>query len=108
MLQEFKSDNFSENGKPTGGWVQGIGLEIYWQKGPLGRGEDRQEPNGCFVETVIAAAKQRIEYYEEAEFGCVENRMAIACLKSALKVLDERTKSREKHGVEGTHERRAS
>jgi len=107
MLGEVRSENFSENGKPAGGWVQGTGLSIRWQKEPLGRGENRQEPNGAFVETVIAAAKQRIEFYEEAGFGCPENRLAIAALQGALDVLDGRTKDREAQSVEGTHERRS-
>ncbi len=108
MLQDFKAVNHNdENGKPAGGHVAGTGLTINWQNGPLGRGEDRQEPNGAFVETVIEAARQRIQYYQEAGFACHENREALTHLEGALAVLDARTKSRESAGVEGTHERRA-
>lgn len=105
MKQQFEAENHNdENGKPAGGFVEATGLRIDWQDGPLGRGEDRQEPNGSFVETVIAAAKQRIEYYNEnTEFRCRENSMAITKLDEALHWLEHRTKAREERGVEGTH-----
>ncbi|TDI97078.1 MAG: hypothetical protein E2O29_01810 [Deltaproteobacteria bacterium] len=77
-----------------------------WQDGPLGRGTERQEPNGAFVETVISAAKQRIEFYQKAndgKFKCPENAMAIIKLEEALHWLDHRTKEREERSVEGTH-----
>ena len=35
---------------PAGGFVHGKGFRIDWQNGPLGRGNERQEPNGAFVE----------------------------------------------------------
>ena len=107
MLGQFEAINdVDDNGNPTGGSVSGVGLSISWQNGPLGRGDDRKEPNGAFVETVIAAAKQRIEFYQKASdgrFECRENRLAIACLTDALGYLDDRTKSREARNVEGTH-----
>lgn len=103
MLAKFKAHNQSENGMPAGGHVEGTGLRIDWQNGPLGRGEDRKEPNGAFVETVIAAAKQRIEYYQQTQFSCRENALAITKLEEALHWLDHRTRRREYQGVEGTH-----
>jgi hypothetical protein len=105
MLAEFYAENINdENGNPAGGSATGVGMMITWQNGPLGRGEDRKEPNGAFVETVIAAAKQRIEYYNNnTKFKCRENSMAITKLDEALMWLDSRTQDREKRGVEGTH-----
>lgn len=107
MLDNFTAVNNLLAGKPAGGHATGVGMNILWQNGPLGRGEDRLAPNGAFVETVIAAAMQRIEFYQEAGFECAENAEAIYYLERALKVLDARTKGREAAGVEGTHERRA-
>jgi len=95
-----------QNGNPTGGRVDGVGLKIQWQDGPLGRGEERLAPNGVFVETVISAAKQRLEYFQRAsdgKFSCEENALAIKKLGEALKHLESRTKTREERGVEGTH-----
>ncbi len=109
MLQEFRSENFVDsNGNPAGGYVDGTGLSIQWQDGPLGRGADRQLPNGAFVETVIAAALQRIQFYQTAsngKFVCEENQDAIEYLKEGLQRLNDRTRSREQRQVEGTHER---
>lgn len=102
MMQQYEAENHSDdNGNPAGGHVQGVGLRIDWQDGPLGRGEDRQEPNGAFVETVIAAALQRIEYYNETQFRCRENSLAITKLEEALHWLNARTNRREQQNVEG-------
>ena len=59
-------------GNPAGGRVEGTGLYISWQNGPLGRGEARKEPNGAFVETVIAAAIQRLEYYQRCQYDYLQ------------------------------------
>ncbi|KKL50634.1 hypothetical protein LCGC14_2303550, partial [marine sediment metagenome] len=102
------TNNVDEDGLPAGGNVTSIGLSIEWQKGPLGEeGPDRKVPNGAFVETLIAAALQRIEWYQEVndgKFRCDENAEAINHLSDALYILDERTKDRQARGVEGTHQ----
>ena len=105
MLGKYTAHNDSdENGNPAGGLVTGTGLAISWQDGPLGRGEERIEPNGAFVETVIDAALQRIEYYNSTQFKCRENSLAITKLQEALHWLNSRTNRRESENVEGTHE----
>lgn len=105
MLQEITvANNLDTEGKPAGGSVEGIGLSIAWQNGPLGRGAERKAPNGAFVETVILAAMQRIEFYQRCGFKCSENAAAIELLRAALQVLHARTRRREALGVEGTHE----
>lgn len=104
MLAEYQSANQSdENGNPTGGSVRGTGLVIDWQNGPLGRGAERKEPNGAFVETVIDAARQRIEFYQASKFKCREDAIAITKLEEALLWLNKRTQNREKRQVEGEH-----
>lgn len=125
MLDTFEATNEVDNeGNPAGGVVAGNGLMIKWQNGPLGRdccnrnseteshapgcqgGETRKSPNGAFVETVIAAAKQRIEHYQRTagrKFACRENAMAITKLDEALLWLYRRTTIREIREVEGTH-----
>jgi hypothetical protein len=105
MMQAFDACNYKdESGSPGGGYVKATGLDISWQAGPLGRGEDRKEPNGAFVETVIAAALQRIEYYQMTKFACIENERVCENLKDAIRWLRSRTQDREKRGVEGTHQ----
>ena len=94
------------DGNPCGGSFEGVGVKIEWQNGPLGRGTKRIAPNGAFVETVISAVIQRIEYYQSAKdgkFKCNENAIAITKLEEALLWLDYRTRSREARQVEGTH-----
>ena len=89
------------DGNPAGGGVDACGLTISWQNGPLGRGAERQTPNGVFVETVIAAALQRIQFYNEGKFRCRENSLAITHLEEALHWLHARTAAREAREVEG-------
>jgi hypothetical protein len=64
---------------------------------------EREDPNGCFVETVIAAAIDRIEYYQRGKFACANNEMVLMRLHDALAILGLRTADREARGVEGTH-----
>jgi hypothetical protein len=104
MNQIIHSDHFSdEDGNPAGGQTLATGIIIQWQNGPLGRGEDRQEPNGAFVEGVIMAAIDRLEYYNAGKFRCRENSLAITHLEEALHWCNHRTADREKRDVEGTH-----
>lgn len=104
MMQNIRSENkIDENGNPTGGSVQGVGIDIRWQDGPLGRGENRQSPNGAFVEGVILAAIQRLEFFQGSKFKCRENALAITKLEEALHWLNWRTLKREDSGTEGTH-----
>lgn len=94
-----------EKGRPAGGHTFGPGFAIAWQNGPLGRGEDRKEPNGAFVETIIDAARNRLEFYQQSEFACEANAGAIEALNVALAILEKRTAEREARAVEGTHEK---
>lgn len=105
MLQEITQEHRNdEDGRPAGGTTTGRGINIEWQNGPLGVGEgERLDPNGAFVEGVIAAAKGRLEYYQSSPFACPENREAIHHLELALQSLAIRTADRVARGVEGTH-----
>ena len=101
LVQDHRND---QDGNPTGGQTRGTGINIQWQDGPLGRGWCRRDPNGAFVEGVIAAALGRLEYYQESKFRCRENSLAITKLQEALHWLQHRTADREFRAVEGTHE----
>lgn len=104
MKQPIEAVNHLDaEGRPAGGYVVGAGLAITWQNGPLGRDAAHIEPNGAFVETVIAAAIQRIEHYNASGFACRENSLAITMLHQALHWLNARTQRREAQGTEGTH-----
>jgi hypothetical protein len=105
MMQPSSYENLTdEQGNPEGGSYKSTGIEITWQNGPIGRGEDRKEPNGTFVENVIDAAIKRIEFYQASKFKCRENAIALTQLETALLWLQKRTADREAREVEGTHE----
>lgn len=99
-------NHLDDQGRPAGGEAHATGIDIVWQNGPLrAQGSDEPaEPNGAFVETVIAIAVERIEFYNEGPFRCRENSLAITHLQEALHWLNHRTARRVAAGVEGTHE----
>lgn len=100
----FFSEQWSDgNQNPAGGCTSGRGFTISWQNGPLGRRNDRREPNGAFVEDVIAAAADRIEFYQSSKFACDDNAEALDHLRKAIDALQRRTRDREARDVEGTH-----
>lgn len=104
MNQRIASEHrLDENGKPAGGTTTGTGITIEWQNGPLSVDGVRLEPSGAFVEGVIAAALDRLEFYQSGEFRCRENALAITKLEEALHWCQHRTAAREARGVEGTH-----
>ena len=59
--------------------------------------------NGVCNEDLIAMVITRLEHFNQSEFRCRENSMAITKLEEALLWLRKRTMSREQRGVEGTH-----
>jgi hypothetical protein len=106
MKQKLIQQHFTDtDGNPTGGTTAGTGIGISWQNGPLGRGEDRKEPNGAFVEEVVEAAIGRLAFYQSSKFSCRENAVALTHLETALLWLQKRTQDREERQVEGTHEK---
>ena len=104
MNTPINQEHFTDaNGNPAGGSTFGPGFAISWQNGPLGRDGERKEPNGAFVENVIAAAIGRLEFYQSSRFRCDENARALTYLRSALQECNARTQRRESRKVEGTH-----
>jgi hypothetical protein len=98
------SNHYDEDNRPAGGVVKGKGLEINWQDGPLGR--PPKPATGAFVEDVIEAARQRLEFYQKASggrFACRENSIAITHLETAMLFLYQRRMEREARGVQGEH-----
>lgn len=96
---------------PTGGTVNlRIGernaLRVQWQDGPRGKGKDGKlgPSNGAFVEDVIWAALQRLEFFQASKYRDNANDVAISHLHQALGALNVRRQERAKRGVEGQHE----
>ena len=104
MREDFHGEQWVDaDGRPAGGVNYGTGFCISWQNGPLGRDGDRKQPNGAFVETILAVVASRIEFYNSTGFRCRENEEALNYIHLALTELNARTNRREVEGVEGTH-----
>ena len=120
--ERIKATNYVDvNNNPTGGSVMLFNepaysesdelLKIQWQDGPRGTGEEDRfgnpilkEPNGAFVEDVIWAALQRLEFFNEGKYRDRANSLAITHLEQALQALKDRQLERSFRKVEGKHE----
>jgi hypothetical protein len=105
------SNKVDENENPSGGEVslhvtkkgdsEFPALIVNWQDGP----RNNVEPaNGAFVEDVLWAALQRLEFFQDSKYRCRENAIAITKIEEALFILKDRQLSRSYRGVEGKHE----
>lgn len=74
--------------------------DIHFQEGPI----KECGVNGVNNEDLIAMVICRLDHFQESEFACYENDIAIMKLEEALLWLRKRTMGREKRQVEGTHE----
>ena len=84
----FKARNaYSEDGELAGGFVDGTGLQIVWQDGPITDPEER--PSGTFVESVLEAALQRLDFYLDENPNDLTQRAA-AHVAHAIGALNER------------------
>lgn len=59
--------------------------------------------NGVMNEDLIAMVIDRLESFQQSNFKCRENAIAITKLEEALLWLRKRTMDRERRNVEGTH-----
>ena len=59
--------------------------------------------NGVCNEDLINMVIERLDCFQNSEFKCRENALAITKLEEALLWLRKRTMAREQRGVEGTH-----
>lgn len=73
--------------------------EVHFQEGPI----KEHGVNGVCNEDLIAMVICRLEHFNQTEFRCRENSMAITKLEESLMWLRKRTIGRENRGVEGTH-----
>ena len=113
VVSEFTTD---QDGNPTGGRTHMFtkdpmtgdvdeeiapALIVNWQDGIVG--DDGQ--NGAFVEDVLEAARQRIQFFNSGRFRCRENSIAITKIEEALQWLDWRTRQRLQQDVENSYEK---
>ncbi|AFQ96475.1 putative structural protein [Bacillus phage vB_BceM_Bc431v3] len=72
---------------------------IHFQEGAL----NVAGVNGVMNEDLLVMILTRLQGFQNSEFACKENEMAITKIEEALLWLRKRTMGREKRGVLGTH-----
>lgn len=72
---------------------------INFQKGPI----KEAGVNGIHNEDLLAMVIARLEGFQNSEYKCRENAVALTKLEEALMWLRKRTIGRQARGVEGTH-----
>lgn len=73
--------------------------KIDFQEGPI----KECGVNGVCNEDLLNMVLERLEGFQNSEFKCRENALAITKIEEALLWLRKRTMAREQRGVEGTH-----
>jgi hypothetical protein len=97
-------NHLDDLGRPAGGEAHATGIDVVWQNGPLVVDGVATEPNGAFVETLLVIAAERLAFYQQGQFACVENGDALFHIDRAIDALNVRTARRIAAGTEGTHE----
>lgn len=72
---------------------------IHFQEGPI----KEAGLNGIMNEDLLHMVRLRLEGFQNSEFKCEENQVALDHVVKALESLESRTKKRVDRGVEGTH-----
>lgn len=99
---EFTNEQDADD-NPAGGHARGRGFHISWQDGPVNR-EAGEHASGAFVEDVLEALMNRMEFYQDSKFKCEENEAALRDLRSAYDNMLLRREDRKERGVLGKHE----
>lgn len=72
--------------------------EVHFQNGPI----KENGVNGVMNEDLLAIIIDRLEGFQNGDFKCRENAIALTHLETAMLWLRKRTMDREERGVEGT------
>lgn len=71
---------------------------IGFQKGPVAE----SGKNGIFMEDLLEICRHRLQCFQDGNFACRENALALTKIEEALHWLNHRTTDRQKRKVEGT------
>ncbi|HFK1435026.1 hypothetical protein CN553_12640 [Bacillus cereus] len=74
-------------------------INIKFQEGTV----QKHGVNGAQIEDVIDVLVERLEGFQKGGYPCRENALAITKLEEARMWLNERTRKRQKQGVEGKY-----
>lgn len=72
---------------------------IVFQNGPI----KEFGVNGVTHEALLAILIDRLEGFQSGQYACTDNSEALCALRTALSVLQRRTRARVARGVEGTN-----
>ena len=75
--------------------------EIQFQKGPVAE----SGKNGIFMEDLLQICRHRLQCFQNGDFACRENALALTKIEEALHWLNHRTADRQRRKVEGTSEK---
>lgn len=75
--------------------------ELVFQNGPI----LEAGVNGLTHEVLLAVILDRLSAFQQGDFRCRENALAITKLEEAIHWLNHRTQDRINRGVEGTHQK---
>jgi hypothetical protein len=95
-MKEFNANHLFQVLKTDDGEVL---QAVKFQKGAI----KEHGVNGVMNEDLIAMVIDRLQSFQESDYKCRENAVAITKLEEALMWLRKRTQDREDRGVEGTH-----
>lgn len=73
--------------------------QVNFQKGPI----KEAGINGVMNEDLLLMVITRLQHFQNSQFACRENAIALTKLEEALMWMNKRTEARNKRGVEGTH-----
>ena len=73
--------------------------KIHFQEGPI----KENGVNGVANEDLLVMVIRRLQGFQDSQYSCRENAMAITKIEEALLWLRKRTMGRENRGVEGTN-----
>lgn len=103
----IRTRNYTDaDGNPAGGYAHGPGMCVSFQDGPRGRREDGTlaPANGAFVEDLLTAALQRLEFFQGSKYRHEANQEAIRHIVDALAALQNRATERRSRGVLGQNQ----
>ena len=74
-------------------------ISLQFQSGPVKEQDGR---DGCQIEDVLQVLIDRLTVYQQGNYRCRENSIAITKMEEAKLWLQDRTRRRTEEGVEGT------
>ena len=97
--KEFNANHFYRVETTSKNVPVAIVGQVQFQKGSI----KEHGVNGVMNEDLIAMVIDRLQSFQESDYRCRENAVAITKLEEALMWLRKRTEDRERRNVEGTH-----